>query len=43
MSDKLIEEIYANRYNTSTTSRKDIGDIYVDNIPINIIPEYVSL
>ena len=36
MSDKLIEEIYANRYNTSTTSRKDIGDIYVDNIPINI-------
>ena len=36
MSDKVIEEIYANRYNTSTTSRKDIGDIYVDNIPINI-------
>ena len=36
MSDKLIEEIYAKRYNTTTTSRKDIGDIYVDGVPINI-------
>ena len=29
MNDKIIEEIYAEKYNTSTTSRKDIGDIYV--------------
>ena len=36
MSDELIEEMYAKKYNTTTTSRKDIGDIYVDGIPINI-------
>ena len=36
MSDRLIEEMYAERYNTTTTSRKDIGDIYVDGVPINI-------
>ncbi len=36
MHDKLIESIYAHRYDTTTTSRKDIGDIYVDGVPINI-------
>jgi hypothetical protein len=36
LSDRLIEEMYAERYNTTTTSRKDIGDIYVDGVPINI-------
>jgi hypothetical protein len=36
MAEYQIEEIYAKKYNTVTTSRKDIGDIYVDNIPINI-------
>jgi hypothetical protein len=35
-AEYVIEEIYANRYNTTTTSRKNIGDIYVDDIPINI-------
>ena len=32
----LIEEMYAEKYNTSTTTRKDIGDIYVQGIPWNI-------
>ena len=32
----LIEEMYAEKYNTSTTTRKDIGDVYVDGIPWNI-------
>lgn len=36
MHDKIIESIYAQRYDTTTTSRKDIGDIYVDGVPINI-------
>ena len=36
MNDKVIEEIYAKRYNTTTTTRKDIGDIYVEGIPWNI-------
>ena len=36
MSADLIEKIYAEKYNTSTTSRKDIGDIYVDGVPWNI-------
>jgi len=39
---KLIEKIYAEKYNTSTTSRKDIGDIYVDDIPINIKSNHVD-
>ncbi len=36
MNAETIEQIYAEKYNTSTTSRKDIGDIYVDGVPINI-------
>ena len=36
MSAERIEQIYADKYNTKTTSRKDIGDIYVDDVPINI-------
>ena len=36
MSDKLIEKIYADKFDTDLTSRKDIGDIYVNKIPINI-------
>ena len=32
----LIEEMYAEKYNTFTTTRKDIGDVYVDGIPWNI-------
>ena len=36
MHDKLIESMYAKKYDTVTTSRKDIGDIYVDGVPINI-------
>jgi hypothetical protein len=36
VSAELIEEIYSKQYNTPTTSRKDIGDIYVDGSPINI-------
>ena len=28
--------MYALKYNTETTSKKDIGDIYVDGIPWNI-------
>jgi hypothetical protein len=30
MNDKKIEELYAKKYNTTTTTRKDIGDIYVE-------------
>ena len=36
MNDTQIEEMYAKKYNTKTTSRKDIGDIYVEDIPWNI-------
>tara|TARA_R100000234_G_scaffold89252_1_gene57591 strand:+ start:217 stop:699 length:483 start_codon:yes stop_codon:yes gene_type:complete len=36
MSAERIEQIYADKYNTTTTSRKNIGDIYVDDVPINI-------
>ena len=36
MNDQEIEEIYAKKYNTTTTTRKDIGDIYVEGIPWNI-------
>tara|TARA_B100001113_G_scaffold2005_1_gene1702 strand:- start:47 stop:505 length:459 start_codon:yes stop_codon:yes gene_type:complete len=32
----LIEEMYAKKHNTSTTTRKDIGDVYVDGIAWNI-------
>jgi hypothetical protein len=35
-AEYIIEDIYAKRYNTTTTSRKNIGDIYVNDIPINI-------
>ena len=42
MNDKIIEEIYAEKYNTSTTSRKDIGDIYVNGIPINIKSSHID-
>ena len=31
-----IEEHYAHIYNTTTTSRKDIGDLYVNGQPINV-------
>ena len=36
MNDKQIEGMYAKKYDTTTTSRKDIGDIYVEGIPWNI-------
>ena len=36
LNAKLIEEMYAKKYNTSTTTRKDIGDLYVDGIAWNI-------
>ena len=36
INDKFIEEYYAKKYNTVTTSRKDIGDIYIDGVPVNI-------
>ena len=36
MNDQEIEKIYAKKYNTTTTTRKDIGDIYVEGIPWNI-------
>jgi|TARA_B100001094_G_C17698110_1_gene561363 hypothetical protein len=36
INDKKIEELYAKKYNTTTTTRKDIGDIYVEEIPWNI-------
>ena len=42
MNDTIIEQIYAEKYNTSTTSRKDIGDIYVDGVPINIKSSHVD-
>ena len=42
MNDTIIEQIYAEKYNTNTTSRKDIGDIYVDGVPINIKSSHVD-
>ena len=36
LNAELIEQYYSKKYNTPTTSRKDIGDIYVDGIPWNI-------
>lgn len=36
MDHRQIEEMYAEKYNTTTTTRKDIGDIYVEDIPWNI-------
>ena len=36
LNAELIEEMYAKKYNTSTTTRKDIGDVYVDGIAWNI-------
>ena len=36
MNYEQIEEIYAKKHNTTTTPRKDIGDIYVNGIPWNI-------
>lgn len=42
MNDSVIEQLYAEKYNTNTTSRKDIGDIYVDGVPINIKSSHVS-
>ena len=42
MNAETIEQIYAEKYNTSTTSRKDIGDIYVDGVPINIKSSHVD-
>ena len=42
MNDTIIEQIYAEKYNTNTTSRKDIGDIYVDEVPINIKSSHVD-
>ena len=42
MNDQIIEQIYAQKYNTTTTSRKDIGDIYVDDIPINIKSTHID-
>ena len=36
MNAQEIEEIYAKKYNTTTTTRKDIGDIYIEGIPWNI-------
>ena len=42
MNAETIEQIYAEKYNTNTTSRKDIGDIYVDGVPINIKSSHVD-
>ena len=42
MNDSDIEQLYAEKYNTNTTSRKDIGDIYVSGIPINIKSSHVD-
>tara|TARA_Y100001937_G_C6896912_1_gene231568 strand:- start:62 stop:514 length:453 start_codon:yes stop_codon:yes gene_type:complete len=42
MNDTIIEQIYAKKYKTNTTSRKDIGDIYVDGVPINIKSSHVN-
>ena len=36
INDKFIEEYYAKKYNTVTTSRTDIGEIYIDGVPVNI-------
>ena len=41
LNDTIIEQIYAEKFDTATTSRKDIGDIYVDGIPINIKSSHV--
>ena len=42
MNDSDIEKLYAEKYNTNTTSRKDIGDIYVSGVPINIKSSHVD-
>ena len=42
MNDSIIEQIYAEKYNTTTTSREDIGDVYVDGVPINIKSSHVD-
>ena len=42
MNDSDIEKLYAEKYNTNTTSRKDIGDIYVNGVPINIKSSHVD-
>ena len=42
MNVSTIEQIYAEKYNTTTTSRKDIGDVYVDGVPINIKSSHVD-
>ena len=42
MNDFDIEKLYAEKYNTNTTSRKDIGDIYVNGVPINIKSSHVD-
>jgi hypothetical protein len=42
MNDSDIEQLYAEKYNTKTTSRKDIGDIYVNEVPINIKSSHVG-
>ena len=42
MNDSDIEQLYAEKYNTKTTSRKDIGDIYVNEVPINIKSSHVD-
>jgi len=42
LNDSTIEQIYAKKYNTTTTSRKDIGDIYVKKIPINIKSSHID-
>ena len=42
LNDTIIEQIYAEKFDTATTSRKDIGDIYVDGIPINIKSSHVK-
>ena len=42
MNDSDIEQLYAEKYNTNTTSRKDIGDIYVSGVPINIKSSHVD-
>ena len=42
MNDSIIEQIYAEKYYTTTTSRKDIGDVYVDGVPINIKSSHVD-
>ena len=39
---ETIEKHYAKIYNTNTTSRKDIGDIYVNGVPINIKSSHID-